>query len=82
MDGRVAGDLALRQGAREGEYPLWIFKRRATPQQRQRSRNPPGWVLAGTWRRCSSVAEPCGYAPSSRIARRPSELSAPSPYLW
>src|SRR6185503_19923253 len=45
----------------EGEYPLWIFDRRATPQQRQRSGNPPGCLLAGAWRRCSSVRERCGY---------------------
>jgi mannose-6-phosphate isomerase-like protein (cupin superfamily) len=39
--------------------------------------NPPGCFLAGVWRRCSSVRELCGYLPSSRLARRPPENSAP-----
>ena len=60
-------------------YPLWIFDRRATPQPRQRY--PEGCFLAGTWRRCSSVTERCGYAPSSRLASRPPENSAPIPHF-
>jgi hypothetical protein len=43
--------------------------------------NPEGCFLAGTWRRCSSVTERCGYAPSSRLANRPPENSAPIPYF-
>src|SRR5215469_3985993 len=65
----------------EGEYPLWIFDRRATQQQRQRSGNPGGCFQAGTWRRCSSVTERFGYAPSSRLASCPPENSAPISYL-
>jgi len=43
--------------------------------------NPPGCFLAGLWRRCSSVTERCGYAPSSRLAKGPPVNSAPIPYL-
>jgi hypothetical protein len=43
--------------------------------------NPEGCFLAGAWRRCSSVTERCGYAPSSRLASRPPENSAPIPYI-
>jgi hypothetical protein len=43
--------------------------------------NPEGCFLAGTWRRCSSVTERCGYPPSSRLASCPPENSAPIPYL-
>src|SRR6185437_3320481 len=39
--------------------------------------NPECCFLAGGWRRCSSVTERCGYAPSSRLASRPPENSAP-----
>src|SRR2546430_222880 len=41
----------------EREYPSWIFERRATPAQRQRSSNPAGWILAGRWQRCSLITE-------------------------
>jgi hypothetical protein len=61
----------------EEEYPLWIFDRRATQQQPQRSGNPEGCFLAGAWRRCSSVRERCGYLPSSRLASRLPKNSAP-----
>ena len=44
-------------------------------------RNPPGCFLEAVWRRCSSVRERCGYLPSSRLASRPPENSAPIPYL-
>jgi len=44
--------------------------------------NPEGCSLAGTWRRCSSVTERFGYAPSSRLASCPPENSAPISYLW
>src|SRR5579862_3914205 len=50
--GRVARDLAVLQGARSGEYPLWIFDRRATQQQRQRSATR----RAVFWRAPGSVA--------------------------
>ena len=43
--------------------------------------NPEGCFLAGVWRRCSSVREPCGYLPSSRLASRPPENSAPIPHF-
>jgi hypothetical protein len=43
--------------------------------------NPEGYFLAGVWRRCSSVRERCGYLPSSRLASRPPENSAPIPYF-
>jgi hypothetical protein len=43
--------------------------------------NPEGCFLAGAWRRCSSVTEPFGYAPSSRLASRPPENSAPIPHF-
>src|SRR5579862_9375684 len=42
----------------EGEYPLWIFDRRATPQQRQRSAT----------RRAVSCRAPVGVAPQSESA--------------
>ena len=41
----------------EEEYPLWIFDRRATPLQRQRSATLTGKALASRWPRCSSVTE-------------------------
>src|SRR5690242_1320248 len=75
---RRFGGAARRE---EGEYPLWIFDRRATPQRRQRSGNPEGCFLAGAWRRCSSVRERCGYLPSSRLASRPPENSALIPHF-
>jgi hypothetical protein len=43
--------------------------------------NPEGCFLAGAWRRCSSVRERCGYPPSSRLASRPPENSAPIPHF-
>jgi len=43
--------------------------------------NPEGCFLAGAWRRCSSVRERCGYLPSSRLASRPPENSAPIPHF-
>jgi hypothetical protein len=72
------GGAARRE---EGEYPLWIFDRGATQRQRQRSGNPEGCFLVGAWRRCSSVGERCGYPPSSRLASRPPENSAPIPHF-
>jgi len=86
----VRTHLINRQGARlrrfdadarreEREYPSWIFDRRVTQQQRQRTQTLLGWALAGVWRRCSSVTERCGYAPSSRLASLPSGPSAPLP---
>ncbi len=56
--GRVARDLAVLQGARSGEYPLWIFDRRATQQQRQRSAT----------RRAVFWRTPDGVAPQSESA--------------
>src|SRR5579864_1621816 len=43
--------------------------------------NPEGCFLASVWRRCSSVRERCGYLPSSRLASRSLENSAPIPYF-
>src|SRR5262249_31840382 len=43
--------------------------------------NPEGCFLAGARRRCSSITERCGYAPSSRLASRPPENSAPVPHF-
>ena len=43
--------------------------------------NPEGCFLAGTWRRCSAVRERCGYLPSSRLASRLPENSAPIPHF-
>ncbi len=43
--------------------------------------NPEGCFLAGGWPRCSSVREPCGYLPSSRLASHPPENSAPVPHF-
>jgi hypothetical protein len=43
--------------------------------------NPEGCFLAGGWQRCSSVRERCGYLPSSRLAIRLPENSAPISYL-
>ena len=57
-NGRVARDLAVLQGARSGEYPLWIFDRRATQQQRQRSAT----------RRAVFWRAPGGVAPQSESA--------------
>src|SRR5215467_129186 len=51
-NGRVARDLAGAARREEGEYPLWIFDRRATPQQRQRSATR----RAVFWRAPGSVA--------------------------
>src|SRR6266496_4401386 len=65
----------------EGEYPSWICDRRVTPLQRQRSATLRAKLWATCWRRCSSVTEHVGYAPSSRLASRPQELSAHIPYL-
>jgi hypothetical protein len=42
--------------------------------------NPEGYFLAGTWRHCSSVTEPFGYAPSSRLAAR-QKTARPFPIL-
>src|SRR5215472_1861399 len=65
----------------EGEYPVWIFDRRATPQQRQRSatRRAVFWRLPGCVAPQSESG--CGYLPSSRLASQPPENSAPIPYL-
>src|SRR2546425_3046234 len=61
----------------EGEYPSWIFDRRATVPQRQRSAT----LRAKLWRAAGGGApplqnRPC-YAPSSRLSRPPPQLSAP-----
>jgi GxxExxY protein len=78
-NGCVAGDLALRQGARREN----ILYGSLSDEQRRGSAKDPATLgaefVAGRWRRCSSVTEPYGYAPSSRLARRPSQLSAPIP---
>src|SRR6266850_5861596 len=61
----------------EGEYPSWIFDRRATPPQRQRSAT----LRAKLWRTAGCVAPQSqsnyGYASSSRLASRPPQLSTP-----
>jgi hypothetical protein len=81
------GPAARRE---EGEYPWWIFDRRATPPPGQRPATlPAGGFLAGVWRRCSSVipkAFGTDHAPlpvrkHSRLARRPPESRAPIPHL-
>jgi hypothetical protein len=65
----------------EGEYPSWIFDRRATPLQRQISAT----LRAKLWRAAGGVApqsqSAIGYASSSRLASRPPGLSALIPYL-
>jgi hypothetical protein len=65
----------------EGEYPSWICDRRATKRRRQR----PATRRAGFWRPAGCVAPRSqsadGYAPSSRLASRPPEASAPISYL-
>ena len=40
---------------------------RANAGHRQRTRRPEGSRGNGPWLRCSSVTDPCGYAPSSRL---------------
>ena len=65
----------------EEEYPLWIFDRRATPLQRQRSATLRAKLWRQAGRRCSSVTERVGYASSSRLASHPPKLSALIPYL-
>ena len=87
-NGCVARDLALRQGARKKN----ILHGSLTDEQLRRSAKDPAtlrakfWRAPGPeslrgWRRCFSVAERSGYAPSSRLARCPPELSARGPYL-
>src|SRR5581483_4000370 len=84
--------LAARR--EEGEYPWWIFDRRATPPPGQRPSNPAGGFPAGVWRRCSSVipkafgTDHAGARPEglpvrkpSRLARHPPESRAPIPHL-
>ena len=61
-------------------YPLWIFDRTSNAAAAPKIGNPEGCFLAGAWRRCSSVRERCGYLPSSRLASRPPENSAPIPH--
>jgi len=73
--------LAVAARREEGEYPSWIFDRRATPLPLPKIGNPLGEDLAGEGRRCSSVTERFGYAPSSRLALRPSDLRATISYL-
>jgi hypothetical protein len=72
-NGCVAGDFGAAAPREEEEYPSWIFDRRVTPLQRQRSGSG----------RCSLVipTRRDGYAPSSRVVSRPPELSALIPYL-
>ena len=72
------GRLARRE---EGEYPLWIFDRRATPLQRQSSAT----LRAKLWRAAGGVA-PQSQNASAMLLRRalpaaPPELSALIPYL-
>ena len=77
---RVARDLALLQGARRKNIlmdPRPTSNAAAAPK----IGNPEGCFLAGIWLRCSSVRERCGYLPSSRLARRPPENSAPIPHF-
>ena len=50
-------------------------------EKRCRSAKDQATLWAKFWRRCFSVTERSGYAPSSRLASRPPELSALIPYL-
>jgi len=75
--------LALRQGARRKN----ILHGSLTDEQRRRTGKDPAtlrakfWPAAGPesfrgWRRCLSVTERSGYAPSSRLASRLPQLRA------
>ena len=72
---------ALRQGARSEN----ILYGSLNDDQRRRSVKDRATLRAEFWRTAGSVAPQsqtlAGYASSSRLASRPSELSAPSPYL-
>ena len=62
-------------------YPS-ICKERATPPEAISPSRPPGCAAIGDGQRCSSVTEPCGYAPSSRLAHRQLRLQRDPPHLF
>jgi hypothetical protein len=67
--------------ARGGRISLMDLRPTSNAAAAPKSGNPEGCFLAGVWRRCSSVRERCGYLPSSRLASRPPENSAPIPHF-
>ena len=79
-NGRVARDLGLVQGARRENIRRDI-RPTSNAAAAPKIGNPEGCFLAGARRRCSSVTERFGYAPSSRLAGRPPENSAPVPHF-
>ena len=62
-------------------YPS-ICKERATPPEAFSPSRPPGCAAIDDGLRCSSVTEPCGYAPSSRLAHRQLRLQRDPPHLF
>jgi len=79
-NGRVARDLGLVQGARRENIRRDI-RPTSNAAAAPKIGNPEGRFLAGARQRCSSVTERFGYAPSSRLAGRPPENSAPIPHF-
>jgi len=70
----------MQQGARREN----ILYGSLTDEQRRCSGKDPATLRAKLWRAAGGVApqtERCGYAPSSRLASRPPELSALILYL-
>jgi hypothetical protein len=81
MNGCVAGDLVLRQDARSENilYGPLSDERRRSGAKDPATLRAEFWPTG--WRRCFSVTEPYGYAPSSRRASRPPETQRTHSYL-
>jgi hypothetical protein len=60
----------------EGEYPSWIFDRRATPPQLQKIHQPSGLSSGGPLAALLLSHRTRSYAPSSRLPSSPPGLSA------
>ena len=67
--------------ARGGRISFLDLRPTSNVAAAQKIRNPSGYAIAAGWRRCSSVTERFGYAPSSRLASQPRWHSAAIPCL-
>jgi len=64
--GRVAVDFGLGQGASEAAIPIAVLPERATQAKAKRRATLRARAGKAIWRRCASVTDHSGYAPSPR----------------
>src|SRR2546421_5351407 len=69
--GPAAGDFGGGQGGEAGASPQRAVTAEPTRAAAKRSAARRVFAEKAAWLRCSSVTDPCGYAPSSRLALQP-----------